>query len=120
MSPAFISGIMHNFKDASITFDKFHMVKLINEAMNKVRKLDRKEFEMLKGYKYTFFKHSKNLSEQAKEAKYNILELMPNIANAYSLKELFNEFFVIQNQRKGWSISFLLVRLGRRIRDFSF
>ncbi len=100
MSPAFISGIMHNFKDASITFDKFHIVKLINEAMDKVRKLDRKEFEILKGYKYTFLKNSKNLSEQAKEAKYNILELMPNIANAYRLKELFNEFWSFKTKEE--------------------
>ena len=100
MSPAFISGIMHNFKDASITFDKFHIVNLINEAMDKVRKLDRKEFEILKGYKYTFLKNSKNLSEQAKEAKYNILELMPNIANAYRLKELFNEFWSFKTKEE--------------------
>lgn len=62
MSPAFISGILHNFKDASITFDKFHVVKFINEAMDKVRKLERNEFAMLKGYKFTFLKNDRNLS----------------------------------------------------------
>jgi len=100
MSPAFISGIIHNFKNTSITFDKFHVVKLINEAMDKVRKLERKEFEMLKGYKYTFLKNSKNLSEQAREAKYNILELMPSIANAYRLKELFAEFWTFKTKEE--------------------
>lgn len=96
MSPAFISGILHNFKDASITFDKFHVVKFINEAMDKVRKLERNEFAMLKGYKYTFLKNDRNLSEQAKKDKYNILTLMPNMANAYRLKELFNEFWTFK------------------------
>lgn len=100
MSPAFISGILHNFKNASITFDKFHVVKLINEAMDKVRKLERKEFEMLKGYKYTFLKNNRNLSEQAKEAKYNILELMPSMANAYRLKELFAEFWTFRTKEE--------------------
>lgn len=100
MSPAFISGILHNFKDASITFDKFHVVKLINEAMDKVRKLERKEFAMLKGYKYTFLKSNKNLSDQAKEAKYHILELMPSIANAYRLKELFAEFWTFKTKEE--------------------
>lgn len=100
MSPAFISGILHNFKEASITFDKFHVVKLINEAMDKVRKLERKEFDMLKGYKYTFLKNNKNLSEQAKEAKYNILELMPSIANAYRLKELFAAFWSFKTKEE--------------------
>lgn len=51
MSRAFISGILNNFENASITFDKFHVVKIINEAMNEVRKLEGKEFDMLKGFK---------------------------------------------------------------------
>lgn len=93
MSPAFISGIMDNFPNAEITFDKFHTVKIINEAMDKVRKLERVEFEMLKGHKYTFLKQDKDLNANAKEAKYGLLKLYPVIADAYRLKELFNEFW---------------------------
>ena len=103
MSPAFISGILHNFRDASVTFDRFHVVKFINEAMDKVRKLERKEFAMLKGYKYTFLKNNRNLSEKAKEDKYNMLMLMPNIANAYRLKELFNEFWTFKDKEEATS-----------------
>jgi transposase len=103
MSPAFISGILHNFKNASVTFDKFHVVKIINEAMDKVRKLERNEFAMLKGYKYTFLKNNNKLSEQAKEAKYDILTLLPNIANAYRLKELFAEFFKFKTKEEAGS-----------------
>ncbi len=93
MSPAFISGIMDNFPNAEITFDKFHTVKIINEAMDKVRKLERVEFEMLKGHKYTFLKRDKDLNEKGKEAKYAILNLYPVMADAYRLKEMFNEFW---------------------------
>jgi transposase len=98
MSPSFISGILENFPAASITFDRFHVVKLINEAMDKVRKLERHEFAMLKGYKYTFLKNDRNLSQSGKEAKYNILTLFPVIANAYRLKEMFNEFWTFKNK----------------------
>jgi transposase len=93
MSPAFISGIMDNFPNAEITFDKFHTVKIINEAMDKVRKLERLEFEMLKGHKYTFLKQDKDLNEKGKEAKYALLNLYPVMADAYRLKEMFNEFW---------------------------
>lgn len=103
MSPAFISGILHNFKNASVTFDKFHVVKIINEAMDKVRKLGRNEFAMLKGYKYTFLKNDNKLSEQAKDAKYDILTLLPNIANAYRLKELFAEFWTFKTKEEAGS-----------------
>jgi transposase len=99
-SPAFISGIQSNFENAASTFDKFHVVQLINEAMNKVRMLERKEFAMLKGYKYTFLKNDRNLSEKAKEDKYTILTLLPSIANAYRLKELFAEFWTFDNKQE--------------------
>jgi len=38
MSPAFISGIESNFKNAAITFDRFHVMKLMNEAVDQVRR----------------------------------------------------------------------------------
>ena len=34
MSPAYISGIEANFKNAAITFDRFHVMKLMNEAID--------------------------------------------------------------------------------------
>jgi len=35
MSPAFIAGVSNNFPNAEITFDRFHIVKLLNEAWTK-------------------------------------------------------------------------------------
>ena len=34
LSPAFIAGAIESFPNASITFDRFHVIKLLNEAMN--------------------------------------------------------------------------------------
>ncbi len=59
LSPAFITGAAAYFPVAEITFDRFHEVKLLNEAMDKVRKDARKEYEALKGLKYTFLKKSR-------------------------------------------------------------
>ena len=97
MSPAFISGIQCSFPQVEITFDRFHIVKVVNEAMDKVRKLERLEFAMLKGHKYTFLKSDKDLSDKDKEAKYELLTLYPVLANAYRLKEMFNEFWSFKN-----------------------
>ncbi len=55
LSPAFISGIKEHFPEAKITFDRFHVIKLLNGAMDTVRKQERREHDALKGYKYTFF-----------------------------------------------------------------
>ena len=40
MSPAFIKGIEEEFPLSSIIFDKFHIIKLVNEAVNEVRRLE--------------------------------------------------------------------------------
>jgi transposase len=41
MSPAFISGCIRYIPDAAITFDKFHVMKEVNKAMDELRKLER-------------------------------------------------------------------------------
>ncbi len=37
MSPAFISGVKQYLPEAQLTFDKFHVLKVINEAVDKAR-----------------------------------------------------------------------------------
>ncbi len=93
MSPAFIAGIMKNFPDSSIVFDRFHIVKLLNEAMDTVRKAERREHHALKGHKYTFLKKNKNLTVQQRIAKYEFIEDYPTLGEAYRLKELFDDFW---------------------------
>jgi len=93
MSPAFIVGISNNFPKAEITFDRFHIVKLLNEAMDKVRKDERRKHEYLKGHKYTFLKSNKHLSESQKKQREELIELYPKLGQAYRLKELFNDFW---------------------------
>ena len=93
MSPAFIAGIMKNFPDSSIVFDRFHIVKLLNEAMDTVRKAERRQHNALKGHKYTFLKKNKNLTVQQRIAKYELIEDYPTLGEAYRLKELFDDFW---------------------------
>jgi transposase len=100
MSPAYISGITNNFPNAQITFDKFHVSKIINEAMDKVRKAERKEIEELKGHKYLFLKDDKNLNKEQIENKHYFLSSYPTLGDAYRLKELFNDFWNIKSKEE--------------------
>jgi transposase len=43
MSPAFISGIAEHFPKSRITFDKFHVMKMVNEAVDEVRREEQKD-----------------------------------------------------------------------------
>ena len=69
MSPAFIKGVKENLPEAQITFDKFHILKIINEAVNSVRKQEVSTHNILKGTKYIWLKNYNNLTKQPCEAK---------------------------------------------------
>jgi len=93
LSPAFIAGAAKSFPSAAITFDRFHVVKLLNEAMDKVRRVERIEHEALKGHKYTFLKNRQNLSDKQEKSLSEMIELYPNLGKAYRLKVLFNDLW---------------------------
>jgi len=67
MSPAFIKGIEENFSNAVITFDRFHIMKILGNAVDEVRKKEIKEQEMLRGTRYLWLKNRSNLTEKQKE-----------------------------------------------------
>jgi transposase len=80
LSPSFIDGAAESFPAAQITFDRFHVVKLLNEAMNQVRIAERKEHDALKGHKYTFLKNRENLSDKKEKELDELIKLYPTLS----------------------------------------
>jgi len=66
-SPAFIKGINENMPEANITFDKFHVLKIINIAVDEVRRRESKEQSILKNTRYVVLKNQVNLTVRQKE-----------------------------------------------------
>ncbi len=64
MSPAFIKGVEENLPNASITFDKFHVLKGLNEAVDEVRRQEQKDHPELKNSRYIFLKNPENLTDK--------------------------------------------------------
>ncbi len=106
LSPAFISGIHEHFPDAEIHFDRFHVVKLLHEAMNAVRQSERKEHDELKGHRYTFLKNKSKLSNKKKQTLNELVTLFPTLGEAYRLKELFNDLWEMETEEE--AIAFLV------------
>ena len=98
LSPSFIAGAAAYFPVAEITFDRFHVVKLLNEAMDKVRKDERKEHDELKGHKYTFLKNRQNLSDKKEKSLAEMIQLYPTLGEAYRLKVLFNDLWAMPDK----------------------
>jgi transposase len=66
MSPAFIKGTADSLPNAAITFDKFHAVKIINDAVDQVRRTERKDHKLLAGTRYLWLRNPDRLSERQK------------------------------------------------------
>lgn len=98
LSPAFIAGSLKHFPTAHITFDRFHVVKLLNQAMDAVRKGERAEHAMLKGHKYTFLRNHDSLSDKRKAQLQQMITLYPTLGQAYRLKTLFNDLWTMPNK----------------------
>ena len=93
LSPAFISGVTKEFEKAAITFDRFHVKQLLQKAMDEVRRLEKKEHDILKGHKYLFLKNNAGLSAKQKQQRNELIELLPTVGKAYRLKILFDDFW---------------------------
>jgi len=98
LSPAFIKGLRDSFPKAEVHFDRFHVKKLLNEAMDEVRRVERREHEELKGHKYTFLKNRNTLSTEKEEALAKLIILYPTLGEAYRLKTLFDEVWTMPSE----------------------
>lgn len=105
MSPAFTIGIKNNFRNAINIYDKFHVMKTINEAVDKVRKREVNKNEILKNSKYLFLKNMSNLKKEQQE-KLEILinseYLETSIVYKYKLQfqEIYNSLITKEDAKE--------------------
>jgi transposase len=99
MSPAFIKGVGENLPNAEIVFDKFHIIKIINEAVDKVRKEEAKTNPLLKDTKYVFLKNQNNYTEkqQAKYEEIKLSKLNIKTFKAMQIREAFQQIYNCKN-----------------------
>ena len=69
MSPAFMSGVESQFPQARLTFDKFHVMKLLNTAVDHVRRQEQRERPELKHTRYLWLKNPERLSARQRSTK---------------------------------------------------
>jgi transposase len=100
MSIPFISGLKKYFPDTAIVFDRFHLKKMINKAIDELRKTERSQHEALKGTKYIFLKNQKNLTSKQRSIKFDLIESFPKLGEAVRLVELFDDFFTFNDKEQ--------------------
>lgn len=100
MSPAFINGISSEFPDAKITFDKFHVMKMMNEAVDEVRKQEQSTIKELKNSKYLWLKNERNLSKEQSQRFLSLKNQNLKTVRAYNIKLSLQEFWNLQNRKE--------------------
>jgi len=102
MSPAFIKGVGEYLPNAQITFDKFHILKIINEAVDKVRKEEVGTNKLLKGTKYIWLKNYSNLTKKQKEELESLTMSKMNIktTRAYNIRQSFQEIYQAETEEE--------------------
>jgi transposase len=87
---SFPKVVQEVFPNARSVFDRFHVMKPVNEELNKVRKQTRMT---LKGSKFILLKNGVDLTQEQKVKLADILKHSKRLKLAYELKEEFRDIF---------------------------
>jgi len=106
----YVTVIKEQCRGAVLVFDKFHPVRHLLEAVDRVRRMEARalkatEPDILKGTRYLWLKNPWNLTPHQKQRLGYLLGLNLKIHRAYFLKELFRELWTYR--RKGWAARYL-------------
>lgn len=98
----FRDATLSHAPQAAILFDKFHVLRHLGEALDKVRKseyarVSGKERRFIKGQKYTLLSSHENLSLEGRLALKKLLSVNKRLNTAYVLKESFGQLFSYRN-----------------------
>jgi len=109
MWKAFRNSTVHNAPQTAILFDKFHVMRHLGDALDKVRKseyarLSGRDRRYIKGQKYTLLSHRDNLTLEGKRALKTLLAANKRLNTAYLLKESFGQLW--DYRRELWARKF--------------
>ncbi len=98
MWKVFENSTRQHAPQAAILYDKFHVIRHLNEALDKVRKseyarLTGKNRNFIKGQKYTLLSHRESLTIDGRKALKTLLTANKRLNTAYVLKETFGQLW---------------------------
>lgn len=91
----FRTSTQNHAPQAAILFDKFHILRHLGEALDKVRKSEYARItgpkrKFIKGQKYVLLSHRENLTPEGKRSLKLLLKTNKRLNTAYLLREQFD------------------------------
>lgn len=109
MWKAFSKSTRKNAPQASILFDKFHVLRHLNDALDKVRKreyrqMSGEERKYIKGTRYILLSRHENLDNDGRKNLKALFKVNKRLNTAYMLKESFAQLWDYESS--GWARRF--------------
>ncbi len=101
MSPAFIAGVQEHFPEASITFDRFHIMKIMGNAVDQVRREESKGTDVLKRTRYLWLKNPCNLTPRQRQMMETLSHHNLKTSRAYQIRLTLQELFTHPTREAG-------------------
>ena len=110
MWPAYIGAVEEALPEAAIVFDKFHIIKHLNEAVDKIRRQEHRQLSaagnpVLTDSKYLWLQRRENLCQRAAAEFRSLLGQDLQTGTAWALKENFRRFWKYTSV--AWALKFL-------------
>ena len=108
MSGAYAASVRAHAPHAMMTFDRFHVIKLMNERLDDLRRelapetQDRTTKEAIKGLRWLLLHRRDNLEKDAARRLERSLTLNEPLQCAYLLKEELGELWEQKDGREAW------------------
>lgn len=99
MSNAFIKGFRETFPETHLTFDRFHVMKLMGEAVDQVRRAESKDRPELKRTRWFWQRNPENLRADQRERLRALQGLNLDTATAYQMRLSLQDFYEQPNPR---------------------
>ena len=106
MSAAYSSSIKQHLPHVSIIFDRFHITKLLNNTIDKIRRSEyancqNKGLRVLKGQRFLLLRNFVDLENDQKSSLQKLLEINESLSIAHSMKEQFRLFWQSGTRTEG-------------------
>ena len=96
--------------NAKVIFDKFHLIRHLNDAIDEVRRTEffrqgKEKRELVRGKRWLFLRRWFNLTKDQKGLLKETLALNKRLSVAYYLKEIFGSLWLYKSRT--WALKFL-------------
>ncbi len=101
MWKAYMTACKYKFPNAERVHDRFHLIKYLNDAIDKVRKREVKTNEELIGSRWALLKNKNNHTEKQRIKFEAIKNANYEVSRAWQVRENFKDLFNTEDNKEG-------------------